>query len=85
MRKAKLNDEQYSELLVLILNYISVIPLETIKPFVKEADKLIGTIDPNDVVFLATALSLNAPIWSDDKHFEQQDRVKVMKTKDMVS
>ena len=42
-------------------------------------------IDPEDIVFIATALSISdSAIWSDDGHFEKQDKVKVLKTKDVV-
>lgn len=38
-----------------------------------------------DSIFIALALSTdNQGIWSEDKHFEQQKRVKVLKTKDVM-
>ena len=43
-------------------------------------------IDEEDVVFLSTALSISdSVIWSDDRHFEKQDKVKVLKTEDIIS
>ena len=38
-------------------------------------------IDPDDTPFIALALAVeNDGIWSDDKHFEQQNRIKIWKT-----
>ena len=52
----------------------------------EEAKKIMTQIDPEDVPFIAAALSQeNAIIWSDDKHFDQQDRVLNLKTKDIVA
>jgi len=44
-----------------------------------------GHIDENDVVFIATALAFNCSIWSDDKHFQKQNRVKIFKTSEFFS
>src|SRR3989304_4430438 len=38
----------------------------------------------DDVLFIATALAYDATIWSDDKHFQQQKKVKILTTKDMM-
>ncbi len=40
-------------------------------------------IDKNDVVFIAAALALNCPIWSDDKHFKKQKEIKIFTTKEI--
>jgi predicted nucleic acid-binding protein len=37
-----------------------------------------------DVIFVATALSKNVVIWSDDKDFQKQKEIKVFATKDMA-
>lgn len=68
-----------------LLSHIKIVPEEHIKQNLKEAANIIGKIDLNDVVFLATALSIiDSVIWSDDRHFEKQNEVKVMKTKDII-
>ena len=42
-------------------------------------------IDEEDVIFIATALTLeDSIIWSDDRDFEKQDTVRVIKTKDLL-
>ena len=51
----------------------------------EEAQKVMDSIDLKDSIFIALALSThNEGIWSEDKHFEQQNRVKVWKTKDIL-
>ena len=51
----------------------------------EEAQKIMSPIDVKDSIFIAIALSThNEGIWSEDRHFEQQNRVKVWKTKDIL-
>ncbi len=48
--------------------------------------EIMGHIDKEDVTFIAAALSQgNAIIWSDDRHFEKQDKVITLKTRDLVN
>ena len=54
------------------------------KPFRDTASKIMDSIDPDDTPFIAAALATGADIWSDDKHFEQQNEIKVWKTKDLI-
>ena len=85
LQKSGMNEKELEELLDKIFSHIKIVSEENIKKHIAEANKLIGEVDINDVVFLATALSVSdSVIWSDDKHFEKQDKVKVLKTKDMV-
>ncbi len=45
-----------------------------------------GNIDIEDVPFIATALAINANgIWSFDKHFSQQNQVKVITTDELIN
>ena len=43
-----------------------------------EAKRIMDPIDPDDTEFIALALSIDAPIWSYDSHFQRQERVKVV-------
>ena len=44
----------------------------------KRGEVDIGNVDIDDVPFIATSLAFdNCPIWSDDKHFKGQDRIKI--------
>ena len=39
--------------------------------------------DPDDALYLALALKLNCPIWSEDLHFKEQSVREVFKTKEL--
>lgn len=83
--KSGLNKTNYNLLLTEIMENVDVIPAVEINK-VSEAIKIMDHIDPKDTVFIALALSIhNDGIWSDDKHFDQQNKIKVWKTKDLLS
>lgn len=85
LKKSGMGGEEYNELLNHLLKHITLVPEEQINPKIEEADKLLGKVDPDDVVFLATAFSIeNSKIWSDDNHFGKQDEVIVFKTEQIV-
>ena len=85
LEKSGMNEEEYTELLNHLLKRIILVPEEQIKPKVEDANQLLGKVDTDDVVFLATAFSINnSKIWSDDPHLEKQDKVIVFKTKQIV-
>jgi predicted nucleic acid-binding protein len=67
-----------------LLNYITIIRNDNLIMYKCEAEKIIGKIDEDDVPFIAAALSLKCPIWSEDKHFQKQKEIKVLTTKDIL-
>ena len=80
-----LTKEIYDKITATLFKYIKVVPIEETEKNWNEAKKIMENIDKEDVVFIATALSIeNSVIWSDDRHFEKQNKVKVLKTRDMV-
>lgn len=84
-KKSGLSEQEYAALLGKLLQCIVLIGEEELSKQKEKARKIMGHIDEEDVIFIATALTLNsAVIWSDDKHFEKQNEVVVFKTKDMV-
>jgi predicted nucleic acid-binding protein len=85
LEKSGMTEQEYTEVLNRLLKHITLIPEEIMQHKLKEADDLLGKIDPDDVIFLATALSLdNSNIWSDDGHFEKQSKVRTFKTEHIV-
>lgn len=53
-------------------------------PYKKEAFEIIKEIDPDDVIFIASALAYgNSVIWSDDKALKKQSRVKILDTREI--
>lgn len=85
-KKSELSDLDFLKLFHSLLKFIRIIPDEELLDQWDEAMKIMAHIDEEDVTFIAAALSQNnAVIWSDDKHFEKQDKVFTLKTKDLVN
>ncbi len=55
-----------------------------ISKHMEEAKEIMDNIDPKDTPFIAAALVRKCSIWSDDSHFEKQDKIKVLKTEDVM-
>ena len=85
LQKSGLNEKNFSIIMNRLFNYIDIIPDKRMKKYIGKARKIMKSIDPKDAIFLAAALSYeDAIIWSDDKDFEKQTFVKVIKTKEML-
>ena len=83
--KSGLPGKDIEKLLDKLLEYVVLIPTEAVKSHLGEARSIMYKIDPNDVVFIAAALAFRSSlIWSDDKDFERQKRVRVAKTRDIA-
>ena len=83
--KSGLSVENVYLLLGMLLSSVQVIPVERVVEKYREAKKIIGKIDRNDVPFIALALSFpNDGVWTEDKHFLKQNRVKVWRTRDLL-
>ena len=84
-KKSGLSDLDFLKLFYTLLKFIKIIPNEELLDHWDEAKRVMEHIDPEDVTFIAAALSQeDAVIWSDDRHFEKQDKVIVLKTKDLI-
>jgi predicted nucleic acid-binding protein len=84
IKKSGLSEKEFDILLLRLLNYVKIIPTNIILNYKKRAFEIIGKIDSDDTMFIATALAFNCPIWSEDKHFKKQNKIKIITTKDMV-
>jgi predicted nucleic acid-binding protein len=84
MTRAPLDEKEFDILLLRLLNYVKIIPWEITAKFFTEAYNIFGKIDEKDVIFIATALAFNCPVWSDDKHFKRQNKVKILTTKEII-
>ena len=58
--------------------YLRIQYLKRDSPYLIEAEKMMKQIDPDDAEFVALALELDAPIWSYDPHFRQQNKARVI-------
>jgi predicted nucleic acid-binding protein len=81
-----LSRDEIDFFLDLLLENISIVPAQTIRPFLNEAEKIIGDIDPGDIPFIALALAVdNDGIWTNDKHFRKVKTMKVWKTSELLA
>ena len=81
--KAILSDEEFEIILSIIFENITIISKEEYIQLIPETISLID--DKKDVPFLALAIAKKADyIWSEDEHFIKQNKVKILKTKDLL-
>jgi predicted nucleic acid-binding protein len=71
-------DEKRNELAVLV----GFFPEEEYKEKLKESSRI--TPDKNDIDFIALALKMKCPLWSNDKKLKQQKKVRVLTTKEVI-
>lgn len=78
--------EGFEMLFLVILERIRIISDESIAPYKPQASEIVKYIDPDDALFFACALAHpGSAIWSDDKRLKEQEAVKVLNTKEMLS
>lgn len=85
MTKSKLNETSFDLILQKLYEKMAVLNEEIITKYREEANAIMDKIDPDDTQFIAAALATNSDIWSDDSHFQQQKKIKIWKTKDLVA
>jgi predicted nucleic acid-binding protein len=72
-KKAHLTSEEFSLLIELLFEYISIVPKEEYKDYFQKAAKLIDDVD--DIPYIALYFAKSADgIWTDDKHFKKDKK-----------
>ena len=86
IEKSGLTKLEFFVLLRTLLKCIKIIPTEAVQANWDKAKGIMEHIDPEDVTFISAALELgeDAVLWSDDAHFDKQEAIFVLKTKDVV-
>ncbi len=84
LKKAKINSFELNLIFEKLKEKLIILDDKIILTKMKEAKIIMDHIDPDDTPFIAAALATKSDIWSDDKHFEKQKKVKVWKTKYLV-
>ena len=83
--KTGLNSDEIETLFSKLMNYIRIIPTNTIQPYMEKADSIMRDIDLKDSIFIACALAVKCEgIFSHDKHFEKQNKIKIWKIEDLL-
>ena len=84
LKKAKINSAELKMIFEKLKEKLIILDDKIILTKMEEAKEIMDNIDPDDTPFIAAALATKADIWSDDKHFDKQNKVKVWKTKDLM-
>ena len=84
LEKSNMNEISFDLLLEQLTKKCIRIKDESVKENWEEAKKIMWDTDPKDTPFIAAALTTGADIWSDDKHFTEQTRIKIWKTADLA-
>ena len=79
-RKKALQRKSFDYALGFLLESIIVIPSSLYEDKIRRAYEIMRDIDEKNTPFLALALKLQCPIWSNDGDFEEQNLVEVYKT-----
>ncbi|MFH1072559.1 MAG: PIN domain-containing protein [Nanoarchaeota archaeon] len=82
LKKSRLSKAEFAVALSLISSQIQFIPYAEFKDKIHQAEQI--TPDPNDTEYLALALRLKCPIWSNDKALKKQDAVKIFSTQEIL-
>ena len=84
--KTRLTNEQLTLTLSFLFSRIFVVSDLVVESKMDEAKKIMDALDPDDTPFIALALAVeNDGIWSDDKHFKQQNTIRIWETKDLLT
>ncbi len=84
LRKSKMNEEEFDALLLLLQKHIRLVPKAKYNEKMALAEDILKDIDSTDSPFLALALALDYPVWSNDRHFKQQNKVEVYTTDELI-
>lgn len=83
-KKTGLPEKEISELLEKLLeeSETKIIPFEEFRHQESMAKEI--SPDPDDVAYIALALHLGCPLWSNDKALKKQTKVKVYSTQELL-
>lgn len=79
--KTGLSNEEFNKKRAELPVFIAFIPL---KEYQESLKKLKDVPDKNDIDFLALALKLKCPLWSNDIALKKQNQIKTITTKELL-
>lgn len=83
--RSGLSENDFETLLNFLLSKIKIFDQEDYSHKMEEAIQIMGRVDIDDADYIAIALATeNDGIWSDDKHFQQQSKIKIFTTPNLV-
>ena len=82
--KSGMNEQEFNELLDIILRKVILVPSETLYLYYKEALEIAKKIDIDDTTFFACALAYpGSIIWSNDRNLKNQTKVQILNTSEI--
>ena len=84
-KKAGLTNEEVLSFFKILMDNIRVVPENEYRDNISEAFSIARNFDEKDTPFIALALKLNIPIWTNDRGIlENQGRYKAISTKELL-
>jgi predicted nucleic acid-binding protein len=81
LKKTGISSEKFEALRRDLGIFVEFIPLEEYSDFLQQASSI---PDKDDVDFVALALKLKLPIWSNDEELKRQPMVRVLSTRELI-
>lgn len=81
--RSKLSKEEISEVFEFVKEEITFVSFKDFNKFIEKAEKLAP--HDKDLQYFALAISSNSGIWSDEKAFLRQNKVKIFLTNELLS
>ncbi len=73
-------------LLERLAGYFTVVPADAVARRLREAERIMAGIDPNDSAYVAAVLAAPCDgIWSDDPHLRRQPAIRCWTTPELVA
>jgi predicted nucleic acid-binding protein len=82
MEKTRITEQEFVSLRKELAIAICFTPAEEYKQSLKTAIAI--SPDENDIDFFALALQMNCALWSNDKTLKQQNKIKILTTKQVL-
>jgi len=83
-RKTEWQKKSFDYALNFLLESVTVVPSQLYEDKIRDAYVIMKGVDEKDTPFLALALKLQCPVWSNDKDFRKQNAVEVFTTSHIV-
>lgn len=82
LEKTKRTPEEFEELLSILKKKIKTIPNEETEKYISFARRI--SPDSKDADYIALALKLRCPLWTNDKKLKEQSEVKIYSTTELI-
>lgn len=84
IRKSKLDTDAFHYMMETIFRKIQIVNLQSIESYKNKSIEIMTDIDVSDAPFIALALYLDCPVWSNDGHFKMQQIIKTYTTEEII-